>query len=336
MWISPLWRCSAIARVYERFLASPDARAGEAGPLRMMLWLAFTGLLLVATATLVVAFSLADKMTRSKRHRVQGTPADHALRYEEVQILTSDRLTLRGWFMDSPGSRATVVVVHELEGTRADPDRGLLRLQRDYVRRGFSVFAFDLRGHGESGGRRDSLGCRERLDVQAAVAYVRRRVGPEPVLVHGFGFGAALALQAAAAGAEVTAVIADSSFTSMRAWARLRWPHVPRPVFALAARLSGWCFGAGIDAIAPVKVVDRIPVPVLFIHNEGDEETPATHTMNLAAASLDPRDRVWIVSDRWGHADAYLEAPEQYLRRCLEFVDDVIPARTLITAQAAG
>jgi alpha/beta superfamily hydrolase len=300
----------------------------------MILGLALAGLLTVAIVALGVAFSAADKMTRSKRHRVQGTPADHGLRYEEVQFLTSDRVTLRGWYLDSPGARATIVIVHHLEATRADPDRGLLRLQRDYVRRGFSVFAFDLRGHGESAGRRDSMGSKERLDVHAAVAYVRRRVGSAPVLLHGFGFGAALALDAAAKGAEVTAVIADSPFTSMRAWVRLRFAHLPRPILALATRLARWCFRADVEALAPIRIVDRIGVPVLFIHNEGDDDVPATHTVNLGAASLDPRDRVWIVPDRWGHADANREVPDQYLHRCLQFVDEVVPARTLLTAQA--
>lgn len=302
----------------------------------MILSLVLLGLLAIACVACVVAFSVADRLTRSKRHRVQGTPADFGLRYEEIQFLTSDRLTLRGWFLDSPGARATVIVVHDLEGTRAGSDRALLRLQRDYVRKGFSVFAFDIRGHGESAGRRDSLGCQERLDVQAAVAYVRRRVGRSPILLHGFGFGASLALEAAANGADVTAVIADSPFLSMREWARLRFAHIPRPLFALALRMTGWCFRAGADALAPIKIVDRIAHPVLFIHNEGDEVVPVSHTVNLAAASLDPRDRVWVANDRWGHADSYAQAPEQYLRRCLEFVDEVIPARTIATAQAAG
>jgi len=116
----------------------------------MILWLTLAvvaGMLLAAGLSAVY---LADSFTRSRRTRVQGTPADLGLRYEEIQFLTADRLTLRGWFMDSPGARATVVLVHDLGATRAERARSLLYLQRDYVRRGFSVFAFDLRG-GEYG-----------------------------------------------------------------------------------------------------------------------------------------------------------------------------------------
>ncbi len=298
-----------------------------------MIWLLLFVALIGALAAALMALVVADRMTCSKRHRVQGTPADLGLRYEEIQFLTVDRTTLRGWFLESPGARATVVLVHDVEGTRGDRERRLLRLQRDYVRRGFSVFAFDLRGHGESAGHRDTLGRDERHDVQAAVAYVRRRDSRSPVILHGFGFGAALAITAAARGVDAVAVIADSPFTSMRALLRERWRRLPDVVFNAAALVARYLFRADIDALAPIRVIDRVGVPVLFVHNEEDPEIPVAHTLNLAAASLDPRDRVWLIASRIGHATAYRHAPELYMRRCIDFIDEVIPARILV-AQA--
>jgi uncharacterized protein len=298
-----------------------------------MLWIAlFFGVLALAAACFVLV-AIADRMTCSKRRRVEGTPADLDLRYEEIQFLTSDRFTLRGWYLDCPGARGTIVLVHDVEATRGDSERRFLHLQRDYIRRGWSVFAFDLRGHGESAGQRDSFGCCEQLDVQAAVAYVRRRSPGMPVILHGFGFGAALSIKAAANGVEVAGVIADSPFLSMRAYLRERWQHLPWRLFAVAAVVARRCFGADIDALQPIKVVGDVPVPVLFIHNEDDPEVPLAHTLNLAANSLDPRDRVWIVPHRAGHATGYREAPDMYMRRCLDFLDEVIPARVLV-AQA--
>ncbi len=286
---------------------------------------------LVGGGALFAAFYLADGMTRSKRHRVQGTPADLGLRYEEVQFLTADRLTLRGWFLESQNARATVVLVHDLEATRADPNHGMLNLARDYVRRGVSVFTFDLRGHGESAGRRDSFGLNERLDVQAAVAFVRRRTGAQPLLLHGFGFGAALAIAGAARNPEVTAVIADSSFLTMRQYLRMRWHHVPAPLFMLATAIADRVFGASVDALQPVKAIAQVTAPILLIHNEGDERVPVAHALNLAAASLDGRDQVWVLPDRRGHGTAYLDVPDAYMRRVLEVIEQVAPSRVLVT-----
>lgn len=298
-----------------------------------MIWLALVVSLLAVLSVALVAVVVADRMTASKRHRVQGSPADLGLRYEEIQFLTPDRKTLRGWFLESPGARATVILVHDVEATRGDRERRFLHLQRDYVRRGFSVFAFDLRGHGESAGHRDTLGRDERHDVNAAVAYVRRRDSRAPVILHGFGFGAALSIAAAARGVDVAAVIADSPVTSMRHHLRKRWRRLPDVLFNASALAARSLFGADIDALAPIRVIGRVDVPVLFVHNEEDREVPVAHTLNLAAASLDPRDRVWLIANRGGHATGYRHAPELYMRRCMEFIDDVIPARVLV-AQA--
>lgn len=301
----------------------------------MLTWLAIIAMAALCVSVLFFGIYLADVMTRSKRHRVQGTPADLGLRYEEVQFLTADRLTLRGWFLESPGARATVILVHDIEATRADPAHGLLNLTRDYVRRGISVFTFDLRGHGESAGGRDSLGLNERLDVQAAVAFVRRRSGAQPVLLHGFGFGGALAIAAAARNTDVTAVIADSAFLTMREYLRLRWRHVPAPLFSLAALMARRIFRADMGALQPVKSIAQVTAPVLLVHNEGDERLPVAHALNLAAASLDGRDQLWVLPDRRGHATAYAEAPEAYMRRVQAFVEQVTPSRVL-AAQVAG
>ncbi len=282
-------------------------------------------LVLAACASAVY---LADDLTRCRRRRVQGSPADLGLRYEEAQFLTSDRLTLRGWFLESPGARAVVVLVHDLGATRTDVDRRLLDLARDYVRRGYSVFTFDLRGHGDSGGARDTLGRDERLDVAAAVACVRRRMAGVPVILHGFGFGAAVALAAAANRTDVTAVVADSAFPTMREYIHRRWRWLPSPALTVVGRIANRLYGADIDALQPVAIVNRVNVPVLYVHNQGDPLLPPSCTLNLAAASLDARDRVWIAAGS-GHATGYREAPDAYVRRMVEFYDQVIPARVL-------
>ena len=286
-------------------------------------------LLVVALAYVVTAVYFADLFTRSKRRRVQGTPADLGLRFQDVQFLTADQLTLAGWFLESPGARATIILLHDREGTRADVAHGLLRLQADYVRRGFNVFAFDLRGRGESAGRRDHLGASEGLDLQAAIAYVRRRVGQLPIVLHGFGFGAALAIQGTPGVPAMAGVIADSSVASMRDLLRYQHGRLPEHLFNVSCWFARRLFDADPTALAPIDDVDQVEVPILFIHSQVDSEVPQSHTLNLAAASLNHRHEVWALHDHFGHADYYRERPFEYLDRCLTFIDRVVPARLL-------
>lgn len=275
------------------------------------------------------AIYFADVYTRSKRHRVHGTPADRGLRFQDVQFLTADRLTLNGWFLESPGARAIVVIIHDRDGTRADPRQSLLDLQADYVRRGFNVFAFDLRGRGESAGRRDHLGTTERIDVEAAIAYVRRREPKLPIVLHSFGFGAALAIDFAAKSQLIAGVIADSPVATMRDLLRFHHPRVPDHLFNLSRWVARRLFRADADALAPIETIGQVGIPILFIHAEVDLEVPESHTLNLAAASLSDRHQIWTLHEHVGHCSYYPEHPREYMSRCMAFIDEIVPARLL-------
>lgn len=300
----------------------------------MLLWVVLAVLLLVLAVHVSAALVLADTMTRARRRRVEGTPADLGLRYEDVMFTTKDRVILQGWYLESPGARASVVLVHDTAGTRSDRSLGLLTLQRDYLRRGVNVLAFDLRGRGESATSRDTFGARECVDVAAAVEFARGRAPELPVAVHGFGFGAALALVTASHGLAVDLVIADSAFSYARDYLRRRWRTVPRPTFDLACRIARRRFGADIDGIEPlVAVAASSPVPTLFIHGESDRIVPITHSLNIAAVSMNARDVLWRVPGA-GHCDAYRRSPDAYISRCVDFIDSAVTPRRLDIAAA--
>ena len=282
------------------------------------------GLLLLAC--LLAAYYLAETMTRTKRWRVEGNPADMLLRHDEVAFVAADGVGTRGWYLESPGARATIVLVHDAAGTRSDPTQGLLDLQRDYLRRGLNVLSFDLRGRGESEGHHDHLGAAELADVEAAIAYARRRGPLYPLVLHGFGMGAALALMIAARDPGVAGVIADSPFASMRSHLRREYEHWPVLVFLLAVWLARRLFHADIDAVTPILVIPQLTQPVFYIHAEEDPEVPVEHTLNLGAASLNADDRIWLAPVS-KHCGAYRANPTDYLSRCLGFIEVITPAR---------
>ncbi|MBM4415485.1 MAG: alpha/beta hydrolase [Chloroflexi bacterium] len=297
-----------------------------------MIWLIVLAVIAMLCAHVLAAIYCAELFTRSKRRRVEGTPGDLGLRYEEVQFDADDDTLLRGWYLESPGARGTVVLAHDTDGTRADRHCGLFMLQRDYLRRGFHVMAFDLRGRGESGGVRDYFGALEQQDLAAAVSYARERAEALPVVLHGFGLGAALTICALAEGLEVDAAIADSPFTSARAYLRRRWAAVPAPTFRLALRIARGYFGADADATQPLRAITHMPeIPLLFIHGKADRLVPLAHTLNVAGAALTRRVEVWAVPGV-GHCAAYLHSPDAYLRHCMDFIDSVLSVRRINVA----
>jgi uncharacterized protein len=152
------------------------------------------------------------------------------------------------------------------------------------------VVAFDMRGHGRSGSR-NTVGDREPLDLDAAVA-TARGLGYERVATIGFSLGAAVALRQAAHGAHrpdaVVAVSSPARWYSREtpAMRRLHW-LLEQPHGRLAARALGVRLGGGWEVVppSPVEVVAEIEVPLLLVHIAGDRYFSAAHARTLARAS---------------------------------------------------
>ena len=131
-------------------------------------------------------------------------------------------------------------------------------------------------------------------------------------------------------------MIADSPFASARDYLRRRWSRVPLPTLELALTLARQRFGADPDTVQPLHAVaESSKVPVLFIHGEADRFAPVSHSLNIAAASLNRHNEVWRVPGA-GHCTAYRRVPDAYMRHCLEFIEQALPSRRVAVAAAAS
>lgn len=156
---------------------------------------------------------------------------------EALEFRTGDQVVLRGGWFPGDGSHA-VVLVHGVNEDRHAWGRLLDALRP----RGFTVLAFDLRGHGESTTRagapyhwrnfsQPDFDAME-LDVLAALEVARGRLNPPCLAVVGASLGATLAVRAAAAKADLVDAMALLS---------------PGPDYA------------GIDAMAPLEHATATP-----------------------------------------------------------------------------
>lgn len=113
-----------------------------------------------------------------------------------AKLLTADGLTLRTYtFQPVAGSmRAGVVVVHGLgDHGQALPYQNLAEA---LTARGFGVYGFDQRGHGQSEGHRLYVDAWRdfRTDLRAIVEQAQRATGGHPVFLLGLSLGGLLAL----------------------------------------------------------------------------------------------------------------------------------------------
>jgi alpha-beta hydrolase superfamily lysophospholipase len=283
-----------------------------------------TGLLGAAGGLVGAAYYISQRVNpRPVRQFVDDytfTPWELGVPYEVLDIVSADGLRLRGWWLGHAEDRAVVVGSHGHTGRKED----LLGIGTNLWRAGFSVLLFDYRGRGESDAWAQTLVSREVDDLQAAVAAAARRAPGAPLGVIGFSMGAAVALLAAADNPQITAVVADSSFTSGADVVthgvnrELRIPAGPlvRVADELVARLHGYRF----SQVQPVAAVARLaPRPLLIVHGDRDSVIPVSHAHQLHAAAAEPRE-LWIVAGV-EHCGAYFADRPAYCRRVIEFFD---------------
>lgn len=199
---------------------------------------------------------------------------------EDVTLRTEDGLLIRGWF--APGrAGSAVLLVHGLGGNRVEllPEAGVLQ------RHGHAVMLFDSRASGESEGNLTTWGDQERLDVAAALRFLRARTGVDPARIglYGFSVGASTVALVAAEDASVRAVALGPVWPSLDAELHRRFQMTHgRPAFLAAQIFRIW--GVDVDAVTPVNALPRVPPrPVLFISGTRDEDTPFAVVDGLAA-----------------------------------------------------
>lgn len=133
-------------------------------------------------------------------------PTDSGLNYREVNIPSTDEVTLAGWYIPTQNS-ATVILLHGYGANRAS----MLEHAEFLAQEGYGVLLYDMRGHGESSSKYRSGGWADVDDVAAAVEFLmsQRENRPEHIGILGFSTGGQVALRATAQIDQLQAVVAD-------------------------------------------------------------------------------------------------------------------------------
>ena len=198
----------------------------------------------------------ANGLLHPTRRRLGAAPE---LPHEDV-VFRSDGLLLKGWLFHANGARRGLIV--HLHGVADNRGSGVGIAQR-FVPKGYDVFTYDSRAHGESEGEECRYGFYEKRDLSRALDAIRA----EEAVLFGSSLGAAVALQAAAEDRRVRGVIAQSPFSDLETIARERAPWVATPgeiaeTFAIAERKGHF----RIAEVSPRLAASRIHVPLLLIY----------------------------------------------------------------------
>lgn len=255
--------------------------------------------------------TLEEDKTKLKINSISefGLPEPESIRFQ------NGNLRLRGWYFKNPKKKKCgVVLLHGHTRTRF----GVLKYAPLFWKRGCSLFLYDARHHGESGGEYGTYGFYEKIDLERAIEFFSEisTVPEEQIGIFGASFGAATALQYAEGRNDFAFVIADSPFMDMRSIVEKRAVDLYSPVVLflspIALSLAELRADFLVDEVSPKKAAKFISLPVLLIHSKTDEITPVSHSEEIFQNLKSNRKQ--LVETDWGanHCKSIDVRPSEY------------------------
>jgi hypothetical protein len=163
----------------------------------------------------LLVFSSAYALKPSRTYTAK--PGDFGLDYEEVSILTSDNLTLKGWlYKPQQQSFKMVILSGSGDGNMAD----LIEIASNFVTLGYYVLTYDYRGYGESEdftiNNNFYIYAQFEKDLNAAIDYVRKYDSKmKRVNLWGKEMGAGLSIGVGCNRKDIWQIIADSPYSTL-------------------------------------------------------------------------------------------------------------------------
>lgn len=232
-------------------------------------------------------------------------PKDAGLPQENVSVETFDGLHLSGWFVAQRKAIGTVIYLHGV----GDCKIAGVPFAQFLFHKGFNIFLYDSREHGESEGYYCTYGFYEKYDVSAVITYLQSRkdVKIGKIGIFGTSMGGAVAIQAAAIDPRISAIISEGSYTALRTVfvdyqkriIKLPWHFLRNIALVQSQKMAN--FKARL--VAPIEDIKRVHVPILIVHGKNDSFIKSEYSKMLCDAANEPK-RLLLI-DNAGHNDVW-------------------------------
>ena len=232
-----------------------------------------------------------------------NTPELYNLSYENYILTTEDGEKINSWFIPHPNPRSTLLFLHGNGGyisTRLDSINIFHQL-------GLSVFIIDYRGYGDSSGLPSEEGTY--IDAETAWLFLKNKmdIDANNIIIFGRSLGGAVAIWLAQK-YKPSALIVESSFTSIIDMGRSNYPYLPIKLLAMIKYPSD-------ERIASINV------PKLFIHSMDDDIVPYKFGQKLFELSTPPKEFLKISGL---HNNGFLMSGDIYINGINKFLDNYI------------
>ena len=293
-----------------------------------MLWF-FIVLITVTAAALLTSFICFMMVFYSPKRRVLGpdeyeipegeiyevfredmiawTKSIRAMPHEDVEILSTDGLKLRGKYFEYEKDAPIELLFH---GYKGNAERDLCGGVERCFRLGRSVFIIDQRASGNSEGHVITFGIKESSDCYEWVKYVSERFGKDrKIIIGGISMGAATVMMATRypLPENVVCVLADCGYTSPKEIIQkvVRDMKLPVKLLYPFIRLGALLYGRfDLEETSAMENMQKCTVPVVFVHGDNDAFVPYEMSVRLHEACTSEK-KILITIPGAGHGLAF-------------------------------
>jgi len=237
----------------------------------------------------------------------------------EVYIDSKYGYKIHGFFFPNNNSKKSIILCHGITWSLY----GSVKYMDIFLKRGFSVFIYDHRNHGLSGGRDTSFGYYEKFDLKKCTDWLFDKLGKDILVgLHGESMGAGIALQNIAIDARIIFCIDDCGYSDAQELFQHRlekdYDIKKLPLVKLSSRISKMRVGWRFKDVSPITTLPKVKIPILFIHGEEDDYVPASMCKQMYSVKKGYKD-IYIAANA-GHAQAYISNKNEYEKRVDEFL----------------
>jgi len=238
-------------------------------------------------------------------------PGEAGLNYEDVTIVTSDKVKLHGWLVKMPGPQQyypTIVYFHENAGnigTRIP----FLKYMQKYCNVNILLVAY--RGFSYSEGVPTESGLQK--DAHAVLNYIfsRTDLDTEKIFVFGRSLGGAVGIYGLSHGDHKAAgLIVENTFTSISDMVDI--------VFAKLSLVKNLILNIKWHSIENIKSIE---IPIFFIMGLKDELIPTVQMLRLYQAAEKARFKEKHEVHHGTHNDTWARDVEEYFKQMRNFID---------------
>ena len=240
---------------------------------------------------------------------------------EEINIISSDNLKLKGYKIKNPIKKSDiwVILLHGYMGCALE----LVGNAKKFINMGYNILLIDLRAHGKSEGKYIGMGWKDKDDLLLWINKLCTENKNCRIILYGVSMGAATVMMVSGENLKnnVKVIIEDCGYSSIKdeyeSILKYYNPVISKFVMFSVNLVTKIKLGYSIKEASCIKQVQKSNIPILFIHGESDTFVPYNMLEKIYNAKKEPKEILTVKGA--GHTKSCKIEPNKYWNKVEEF-----------------